>query len=643
MKKAIALLLTLAMTLPLASCRLKDSTLTPPPTTGDTEETTTAPATDGDKKEPTTETPNTPTTPSTPDPVLGEYDKIIDLYKKGINICPNYINAKEGDVTYAEQLGITDESEKALFYKLLTSAHLFYPGIGRDDKALPYHKRSCGYAVKDLNGDGSDELILLIDYIVVAIFSLVDGTPVLLGNYIPRSSCWIDDNGWLHENRSGGASYFCNSVYKIAADGATLERIVEYGADGDEWVDDVIVTKYYQWVNGEKKPITEAEYLALDEQYGRYLGPLGGAVETKKNLEPLFTPLFTEDEIAVQTYEAAIHDEISVFDERLGETNLKNLRFASNDTSLAECKLLKKAILDVDQDGIREYVIQSTNQEYIILRCYHDKVYSYYLDICDYYKFNTDGTFYWCHSPRTKGRESGLSKIAFTGEALNIKSIYSLKYSDYPNVYFVEGKAVTSDEYYDCRMHHRFKDSMRFSPFELTCSYPITAEQAWDLANTYWDKQDGCGEQSAGTIWTARIVLIDTPNSGTDYYRIAFQVEWNSGGGLEGYECMPPFDIRLHDQILVNAFTGEITTPACESGNKAISVEEAIEIVKKHDETRTEENGHRFEHDVNSPAPDHIYAIVTQKYDNGRWSFITRTWVDKYTGEIVFSYYLHGK
>ncbi len=619
MKKLIAILLCFATLLSIASCA------------------------EGNPPYPPSIPDNDAEMPTTPDHVLGEYEKIIDLYKKVINICPNYMNAEEGDAIYAAQLGITDESEKELFYKLLTSAHLFYPGRGREDKALPYHKRSCGYAVKDLNGDGSDELILLIDYIVVAIFSLVDGAPVLLGNYIPRGSCWIDGNGWLHENRSGGASYFCNSVYKIAADGATLEPIVEYGADGDEWVDGVIVTKYYQLADGEKKTMTETEYLALNEQYGQYLDALGGAEETKKVLQLLFTSLFTEDEIAVQTYEAAINDELCVFDERLGETNLKNLRFASNDTSLAECKLLKKAILDVDQDGVSEYVIQSSYCEYIILRCYHDKVYSYRLDTDDFYRFNSDGTFYWCNSPRTAGTECGLSKITFAEEAVNIESIYTLKYSKHPNAYFVQGKAVTADEYYDCRMQHQFKESMRFSQFEMTCSYPITAEQAWELANTYWDKQDGCGEQSAGTIWTARIVLIDTPNSETKYYRVAFQVERSSGGALEGYECMPPSDIQLHDQILVNAFTGEIITPACESGSKAISVEEAIEIVKKHDETCNEENGYRFEHDVNAPAPDHIYVIVTQKYNNDRWSFFTRTWVDKYTGEIVFGYYMRGK
>ena len=39
---------------------------------------------------------------------------------------------------------------------------------------------------------------------------------------------------------------------------------------------------------------------------------------------------------AMQMYEAAIKEKISVYDERLGEINLKGLRFTNNDTELAE-------------------------------------------------------------------------------------------------------------------------------------------------------------------------------------------------------------------------------------------------------------------------------------------------------------------
>ena len=380
----------------------------------------------------------------------------------------------------------------------------------------------------------------------------------------------------------------------------------------------------------------------LGRDFGRT--PVGGTPGEQTIQEEMTL----SNDIAMQMYEAAIRDEISVWDERLGETKLKSLRFSKNDTTLDARKLLQKAIPDVDRDGVSEYVIQSPDHEHIILRYYNGKVYSYRLDACDFYKFNTDGTFYWFHSPESGVRECGLSKIVFDGEAINVKSIYSLTYSENPAQYeyFIEGAAVTEDEYYDFRNQNVRYDSMKFSQFEMSCSYPITAEQAWNLANAYWDHQDGRTDAGAGTIWTSRITLIDTPNAETDTYRVAFQVEWNSGGGLEGYECMPPYHTDLHDQILVNAFTGEITAATFDPNGKGVSIEEAMEIVKNdcdHINFDHEENEYRVAQGVNATAPDHYYVIVVQKYVIDHYSVYIEKWVDKNTGEITDPYYTNGK
>lgn len=288
-------------------------------------------------------------------------------------------------------------------------------------------------------------------------------------------------------------------------------------------------------------------------------------------------------EIAMEMYDAAIKGEICVFDERSGEVKLGSLRFSSNGTSLDECKLLTNAILDIDQDGIKEYVIKSPTQEHIILRYSNGKVYSYWLDACDFYSFNTDGTFYWCNSPESSMMTCGLNRIVFDGEAIIIKSIYSLKYSENPTKYeyFVGGESVTEHEYDDCRNSLR-KEMMEFSQFELTCSYPITSEQAWNLANAYWDNRDGLKDHAAGTVFTHRIVLIDTPNSDSDYYRVALQVELSSNGGRAGDECMPPYDMQLKDQILVNAFTGDIIAPTDSPSDDGVSVDEAIKIADEY-------------------------------------------------------------
>jgi hypothetical protein len=98
---------------------------------------------------------------------------------------------------------------------------------------------------------------------------------------------------------------------------------------------------------------------------------------------------------------------------------------------------------------------------------------------------------------------------------------------------------------------------MSFSPFELTCSYPITANQAWNIANTYWNDADCRVEGAAGTTIISKVVLLDTPNSDTNYYRIALQLEYSSHG-YDGWESNSPHKIRIYKQLLVNASTGKI-------------------------------------------------------------------------------------
>ena len=360
--------------------------------------------------------------------------------------------------------------------------------------------------------------------------------------------------------------------------------------------------------------------------------------------EPIFERT-EENYIAMRAYAAAIKGELCVIDERLGEINLKDYHFPNDNTKLEECKLLTNAILDVDGDDIKEFVIKSSDQKYIILRCYNDKVYSYCLDSCDYYKFNTDGTFYWAISPETSARECGLSKITFDGETLNVRSLYSLKGAELCE-YFVGGESVTGKEYYNYRDDFR-KETMNFSYFDLTPLYPINSEQAWDLANEYWNNQDGSRDAGAGSIWINNIVLTGAPSADTDHYSVSLQVESYSTGASEGYECMPPYNVQIRDQILINAFTGEITTPEEIAANgKSIALDEAIEIAKNNCEYidfDKEGSNYRVELDVDEPAPDHVYNIVIQKFTDDHYFVYSRNWIDKYTGEIISPYYMYGK
>ena len=89
------------------------------------------------------------------------YDEMIGVYRDIIRVCQQYTDGKGDDYDYADELGIYDRCDKALYEKLFISAYLLYAGRGQNDWFSPHYKLSCGYAIKDINLDGIDELILL--------------------------------------------------------------------------------------------------------------------------------------------------------------------------------------------------------------------------------------------------------------------------------------------------------------------------------------------------------------------------------------------------------------------------------------------------------------------------------------------------
>jgi hypothetical protein len=224
---------------------------------------------------------------------LADYDSILKVYRTMVN------SFDEVDVNFhafiTELFGPQSNMEVEWLYAIYSSGELLYPGRGKDNIHAPYYKQKCGYAIKDLNGDGVDELVLLnSDYTIVAIFSTVHGRPVLFGNYWERHKCYIDGEGLIHESGSSGADVGSHKIFRIAKDGAT-ELIEEYGRDGHEWIDGEAVDKYYRIGHGEEKVyITKEEYDSLSAKYGKFTSK----AYTRENSGLEFTPLFSEGIIA---------------------------------------------------------------------------------------------------------------------------------------------------------------------------------------------------------------------------------------------------------------------------------------------------------------------------------------------------------
>ena len=142
----------------------------------------------------------------TPTHVETDYGDVIALYRKVIDACSIY-DKENSDSFYAEKYGITDPQEKKFFGTFWYKAYIHHAGKDKKDCFSPIYKLTWGYAQKDLNGDGIDELILLNeDYTIIAIYSYADGKPTVIGGLNPvfpyerpsLEDAWIDGDGNIY-------------------------------------------------------------------------------------------------------------------------------------------------------------------------------------------------------------------------------------------------------------------------------------------------------------------------------------------------------------------------------------------------------------------------------------------------------------
>jgi len=145
-------------------------------------------------------------------------------------------------------------------------------------------KEDFSYAIEDLNGNGSPELILAMgDSVVRAIFLTVAGKPKLLDEFGSKHYCEIDSNGILYIRSTSGADYTTFASYRISQDDDELVLIDEFGTDGHDMFS--LETRYYQIVDGIKQSITKKEF---DEFYLQFIN----VSHSTQNSEIKFIPLF---------------------------------------------------------------------------------------------------------------------------------------------------------------------------------------------------------------------------------------------------------------------------------------------------------------------------------------------------------------
>ena len=130
-----------------------------------------------------------------------------------------------------------------------------------------------GHAEKDLNGDGVNELILLDSkQSVFAIFTLVDGKPVLLDNYNDIRYAFIDADGLIHVIKriipADSKKDFEYSVYKL--ENNQLVATVVFGCECTAGT--TTQDTWYKVEGGVRTDISKDAFTELYDQYIKIIG-----------------------------------------------------------------------------------------------------------------------------------------------------------------------------------------------------------------------------------------------------------------------------------------------------------------------------------------------------------------------------------
>lgn len=158
---------------------------------------------------------------------------------------------------------------------------------------FPKAREAFGYALKDLNGNGDTELILILkDYTVLAIFSMSNGMPTLMDAYWPKHRCAILNSGLLYTLTSSGADDWYYKTQKISQDGSELLPTEEFGSTS---VDEQSSTtfsdpRYYKVIDGKKAYLSEKEFNDYSNKFPILTNTTASEITKKSGL--VFIPLF---------------------------------------------------------------------------------------------------------------------------------------------------------------------------------------------------------------------------------------------------------------------------------------------------------------------------------------------------------------
>ena len=260
--------------------------------------------------------------------------------------------------------------------------------------------------------------------------------------------------------------------------------------------------------------------------------------------------ILSQAEIAMEMYEAALKNEIKVYETDIEKYNyLKDCTTPYNRIPLCELENMGYVYMDVDGDSVNELVIDCGDT--LILRYYEGRVCVYPFTFRGINNLHTDGSYSW--NDTGVNFEYGEDQLAFDGAELKQKELWRIVNDGEPSAeYYIDGKQVTHEEilkYFDDNP----KSKVEFLPLEVSRQNEITREEALQIASEYGRFENGAEDYGTGKKYIHRIIITDENEK---YYYITWQCEIHRRNENDNYVFS---SIHDREKIRIDRNTGVCT------------------------------------------------------------------------------------
>lgn len=212
---------------------------------------------------------------------IASYDDVLTAYKHIAQLYPDYDDDAWANGDYESLYTFASQADYELYHALFCSIIGMRPYAGYFDTVIPNGQNAYCYALDDLNGDGTDELVLMLEtYEPIAIFTQKDGRPTLLDHYSPGRAVRIDGQGRIIEDRETGGDLGRDSEFYVfeITDGA-LNCTLGLGAAVNIYLE---FEGWYKTDGNTRQPIDQETWETLYASYPEL--PLG-CNEAEYNLQ----------------------------------------------------------------------------------------------------------------------------------------------------------------------------------------------------------------------------------------------------------------------------------------------------------------------------------------------------------------------